>query len=51
VLRYAWRAGQGESARHAELVANLATDAASLEWGTGGAINRTENLLEQPPAV
>lgn len=51
VLRYTWRAGQGESARHAELVANLATDAASLEWGTGGAINRTENLLEQPPAV
>jgi sucrose phosphorylase len=50
-LRYAWRAGQGAAARHAELLVDVGTGAATVEWRYGDTVRRTDDLLEKPPAV
>lgn len=50
-LRCSWRTGRDSSERRAELLVDLVTGATTLEWEAGGTVHRTEDLLEDPPAV
>ena len=50
-LRFAYRAGQDVAARSAELLVDLRTGAATLEWQTDGFVHRTDDLLNHPPTV
>jgi sucrose phosphorylase len=50
-LRCSWHAGRGTTERRAELVIDLTTGATALEWEANGTVRRTDDLLEDPPAV
>jgi sucrose phosphorylase len=51
MLSFAWSAGDGASARRAELVVDLKSGASRVEWETNGVIKRTDDLLHRPPVV
>lgn len=50
-LRFTWRAGKGAVARRAELLVDVGTGAASIEWQHGDNVRRTDDLLDDPPTV
>lgn len=50
-LRFAYRGGQDVAAQSAELLVDLGTGAATLEWQTHGIVHRTDDLLNHPPTV